>query len=184
MNDVTVTGRLENWVAVEGRISGNIFSDVRQRFADDTSVTTSAVIGVSNNGKALIPQGAPLPGLFVHTKSGSIYLLGKPMTVMVGGEVTAETLPVDTLKPDDHDAGPPAHIAELCNTLWFHPGQCKVYRIHDIGWDAERNRWMIHYTNWISEGHVYTHLPEDFLREGRFIRVSDELPMHPAWCAS
>lgn len=68
-------------------------------------------------------------------------------------------------------------LTSKIGTRWFHPKTGGLYRIIGVGFDSERERWIYHYTK---EGldeddsdlaFPFHHLPEDFHREGRFMRV-------------
>ena len=64
------------------------------------------------------------------------------------------------------------------HSRWFHPKTGKLYRVIGIGFDSERERWVIIYKPQSSDGTdayeavPFFHLPEDFHREGRFLRVT------------
>lgn len=57
---------------------------------------------------------------------------------------------------------------------WFHSKTGGIYVSLGLAYDAERGRWMVGYQHEddIDTGVTYYHLPEDFLREGRFARVA------------
>ena len=64
---------------------------------------------------------------------------------------------------------------DLRGKVFFHPGTGSLYKVTGHSFDAERERWMVNYVRTNADGDVfdqtYTHLPEDFRREGRFLEV-------------
>lgn len=57
---------------------------------------------------------------------------------------------------------------------YFHPKTGHLYRVSDVIFDSERERWLIMYNRIGDGGEVtYAHLPEDFKREGRFMEVKN-----------
>lgn len=54
---------------------------------------------------------------------------------------------------------------------YFHPKTGNLYRVVDVAFDAERERWMVLYVM-EGGGPFCSHLPEDFTREGRFLKVA------------
>lgn len=64
---------------------------------------------------------------------------------------------------------------QLVGKKFFHPGTQHLYEIMGITFDAERERWMVRYARVNTLGDIigidFSHLPEDFGREGRFIEV-------------
>lgn len=68
----------------------------------------------------------------------------------------------------------PSH---LIGKTFFHPKTGSLYKVTDVGFDAERGRWMVVYIRLNAQGDrvgscSFFHLPEDFLRDGRFLEVS------------
>lgn len=58
---------------------------------------------------------------------------------------------------------------------WFHPKTGHVYEVTGLSFYAESGRWMVNYRRedpGESDPIVYSHFPEDFHREGRFLRIN------------
>lgn len=53
---------------------------------------------------------------------------------------------------------------------YFHPKSGGLYRVVGYSFDSERERWVLMYQR-ETGGVVFSHLPEDFDREGRFLEV-------------
>jgi len=76
-------------------------------------------------------------------------------------------------KPADFNRG------KLVGTRWFHPKTGGLYFVEGFSFDGERERWMILYRkeqtddcdNLDDTDFPFSHLPEDFFREGRFLQV-------------
>lgn len=76
----------------------------------------------------------------------------------------------------------PTHLRDK---VFFHPKTGHMYKVEGHIFDAERGRWMVTYRrvkpmtgsttgeDLFAEyaDQTYAHLPEDFLREGRFLEV-------------
>lgn len=64
----------------------------------------------------------------------------------------------------------PGKIRARIGRLHYHPTTGGLYRIVGFTFDSQRERWLILYRS-ESGGTVFSHLPEDFDREGRFLEV-------------
>jgi len=89
-------------------------------------------------------------------------------------------IPAGDLENDLHDAGPGILIECLQDRTFFHPGSGGMYRVKGFTWDSGRDRWLVRYVKLVGftlKEHgdqafpAYSHLPEDFLRPGRFLEV-------------
>ena len=59
-------------------------------------------------------------------------------------------------------------------STWFHQKTGRLYNVVGLGFDSERERWGVRYVPTSEDtGFPYFHLPEDFGREGRFLRVKE-----------
>lgn len=69
----------------------------------------------------------------------------------------------------------PSKIRARMEKIYFHAGRGHLYKIVGYGFDSERERWMIMYrrvsVGGLTSGPVFSHLPEDFDRDGRFQEV-------------
>ena len=83
------------------------------------------------------------------------------------------------LKHDKHDE-PPRIILAMQERTFFHPKTGHMYRVRGHVWDSGRDRHLLRYVrvkgigmSADKEDHSkpYVHLPEDFLRAGRFLEV-------------
>lgn len=84
-----------------------------------------------------------------------------------------------TLKTWDLDSGGKkgSDLTAMVRTRWFHPKTGHLYVINGVVFDSQRERWMYTYVREIHDEEddpriVFTHLPEDFHREGRFLKVA------------
>ena len=60
-------------------------------------------------------------------------------------------------------------------STWFHSKTGRLYTVGSIMFDSERERWVLAYSlsiSSVSDRITYLHLPEDFGRYGRFLRVT------------
>lgn len=83
---------------------------------------------------------------------------------------------------DDHDV-PSLVVRSMQGKTYAHMKTGGVYRISGYLWDSGRDRWLLRYVRiWQGIGKklpeeddgitpVYCHLPEDFLKEGRFLEL-------------
>ena len=64
-------------------------------------------------------------------------------------------------------------IVDMIGHRYFHPKTGGLYKVVGIGYDSERERWIVRYVPEHPDelGFEFTHLPEDFNREGRFLQV-------------
>ena len=64
---------------------------------------------------------------------------------------------------------------EMLKKTYFHSKSGHLYTVTGVIFDAERGRWMLRYKQVNTEGETFgvefSHLPEDFNREGRFLEV-------------
>lgn len=99
--------------------------------------------------------------------------------------LTVEAVPgvqrVVIAKPNGFSDGPDQIIRDMNGNHYFHPGRKRVYRVGYSIYDAERERWLVSYSEVELDPfkadagrvpQVYAHLPEDFLRPGRFIQIA------------
>jgi hypothetical protein len=81
-----------------------------------------------------------------------------------------------TWHSDSKGIKPSQHLIQHVGRRYFHPKTGHIYIITGISFDSERELWMINYRNEESDGEEntdfdFSHLPEDFFREGRFLAV-------------
>ena len=65
---------------------------------------------------------------------------------------------------------------DIHDNFYFHPKTGGTYIVVGHCFDVERERWVVMYRKWDvrmaePKGQIFVHLPEDFLRDGRFVEV-------------
>lgn len=70
----------------------------------------------------------------------------------------------------------PNELEKFEGNRYFHPGKGHVYKVIGVIYQSEMDRWMITYQllneDGDRQGRIFAHLPEDFFREGRFLKVN------------
>ena len=69
----------------------------------------------------------------------------------------------------------PSKLGGMVDKTFFHPGRGHLYRVIGLVFQAEDDRWELLYRKvshgGVLTGPVFSHRPEDFGREGRFLEV-------------